>query len=93
MSTAFIGGLILTLKEAEQRRLVKMTDKVIEKNQSVSQPNDPKLLELAWSLQGGIFYYGVRKYVYQTPVHEEKQAMIALAVDTYVRSWPGLNAA
>lgn len=36
MSTALIGGLILTLKEAERRRLVKVTDKVIEKNQEVS---------------------------------------------------------
>lgn len=36
MSTALIGGLILILREAEQRRLVKMTDKVVEKNQAVS---------------------------------------------------------
>ena len=49
----------------------------------------PALLELAWSLQGGIFYYGVRKFVYETPVHTEKREMIAAAVDVYVRSWPG----
>lgn len=54
------------------------------------EPIDPKLLELAWSLQGGIFYYGVRKFVYETPVHEEKRAMIEAAVDVYVRSWPSI---
>jgi AcrR family transcriptional regulator len=60
-----------------------------EKGPPIAHAIDPHLLELAWSLQGGIFYYGVRKFVYQTPVHEEKSAMIAAAVDVYVRSWPG----
>jgi len=46
------------------------------------------LIELAWSLQGGIFYYGVRKFVYETPVHTEKRQMIDAAVDVYVASWP-----
>jgi len=55
----------------------------------VTLENEPRLLELAWSLQGGIFYYGVRKFVYDTPVHEEKRAMIDAAVDVYVRAWPG----
>ena len=29
-------------------------------------------LELAWVLHGGIFYYGVRKYIYESPVLEDK---------------------
>lgn len=60
-----------------------------EKGWEVAGEIPPPLLELAWSLQGGIFYYGVRKYVYGTPVHAEKRAMIAAAVEVYVKSWPG----
>lgn len=92
---AGLKGVTITglyIERVEERIIIPIVREMgAEKNQTVSQPIDPKLLELAWSLQGGIFYYGVRKYVYQTPVHEEKQAMIASAVDIYVRSWPGLN--
>jgi AcrR family transcriptional regulator len=55
---------------------------------ALTPENEPRLLELAWSLQGGIFYYGVRKFVYATPVHEEKRAMIEGAVEVYVKAWP-----
>lgn len=65
-----------------------VTEMCAETGIIVTSENEPRLLELAWSLQGGIFYYGVRKFVYDTPVHEEKRAMIAAAVDVYVRSWP-----
>ncbi len=34
-------------------------------------------LEIAWQLQGGIFYYGVRRYGYRTPVQLSKTEMIA----------------
>lgn len=40
-------------------------------------------LEIAWQLQGGIFYYGVRRYVYGTPVHVSKSRMIANALDVF----------
>lgn len=43
----------------------------------------PEDLEIAWDLQGGIFYYGVRKYVYRSPVHVEKPAMISQALDVF----------
>ena len=29
-------------------------------------------LEMAWVLQSGIFYYGVRKYIFESPVLEDK---------------------
>ena len=32
----------------------------------------PAELELVWLLQGGIFYYGVRKHLYGLPVLENK---------------------
>ena len=44
----------------------------------------PAELELAWVLQGGIFYYGLRRYIYESPVMEEKERVIANAVDVFL---------
>jgi AcrR family transcriptional regulator len=44
----------------------------------------PAELELAWVLQGGIFYYGVRKHVYGWPVLEHKSRFIANALDVFL---------
>jgi AcrR family transcriptional regulator len=89
---AGLKGVAITglyIARVEERIIVPIIREMcIEKGRQLAEPIDPRLLELAWSLQGGIFYYGVRKFVYQTPVHEEKSAMIASAVEVYVRSWP-----
>jgi AcrR family transcriptional regulator len=44
----------------------------------------PQELELAWLLHGGIFYYGVRKYIYGLPVLEDKTQIIANALDVFL---------
>jgi AcrR family transcriptional regulator len=41
-------------------------------------------LEMAWVFHSGIFYYGVRKYIYDLPVLQVKEQMIADAVDTFL---------
>jgi hypothetical protein len=41
-------------------------------------------LELAWVFHGGIFYYGVRKYIYESPVLEDKEHMISDALDAFL---------
>jgi AcrR family transcriptional regulator len=41
-------------------------------------------LEMAWVFHGGIFYYGVRKYIYESPVLEDKEQMISNALDAYL---------
>ena len=41
-------------------------------------------IELAWVFHSGIFYYGVRKYIYESPVLEDKQQMINDALDAYL---------
>jgi AcrR family transcriptional regulator len=41
-------------------------------------------LEMAWVFHGGIFYYGVRKYIYESPVLEDKEQMISDALDLYL---------
>jgi AcrR family transcriptional regulator len=41
-------------------------------------------LELAWVLHGGIFYYGVRKVIFEAPVMEQKSRFIANALDVFL---------
>jgi AcrR family transcriptional regulator len=41
-------------------------------------------LELAWVFHSGIFYYGVRKYIYESPVLEDKERMISDALEAYL---------
>jgi len=41
-------------------------------------------LEMAWVFHSGIFYYGVRKYIYESPVLEDKEQMISDALDAFL---------
>ena len=41
-------------------------------------------LEMAWVFHSGIFYYGVRKYIYELPVLEDKEQMISNALDAFL---------
>jgi hypothetical protein len=41
-------------------------------------------LEMAWVFHSGIFYYGVRKYIYESPVLEDKEQMISGALDVFL---------
>ena len=41
-------------------------------------------LEMAWVFHSGIFYYGVRKYIYESPVLEDKEQMISNALDVFL---------
>jgi AcrR family transcriptional regulator len=41
-------------------------------------------LEMAWVFHSGIFYYGVRKFIYEAPVLESKEQMISDAVDAFL---------
>jgi AcrR family transcriptional regulator len=49
----------------------------------LSRPSPPEL-EMAWVFHSGIFYYGVRKYIYESPVLEDKEQMIGNAVDAFL---------
>jgi hypothetical protein len=44
-------------------------------------------LELAWVFHGGIFYYGVRKYIYQSPALEDKEQMINDALEAFLAGY------
>jgi AcrR family transcriptional regulator len=45
---------------------------------------EPAELELAWHLHSGIFYYGVRKHIYGLTVLENKDRVIANALDVFL---------
>ena len=47
------------------------------------KPTAPEL-EMAWVLQSGIFYYGVRKYIFESPVLEDKRQVISDALDVFL---------
>lgn len=48
-------------------------------------------LELAWVFHGGIFYYGVRKYIYEAPVLEDKVQMIGDALDIFLAGFERIS--
>jgi AcrR family transcriptional regulator len=50
------------------------------------KPAAPEL-EMAWVFHSGIFYYGVRKYIYESPVLEDKEQMIRNAVDAFLAGY------
>jgi AcrR family transcriptional regulator len=48
-------------------------------------------IELAWVFHGGIFYYGVRKYIYESPVLEDKGQMISEALDVFLAGFERIS--
>src|SRR5215469_12335550 len=44
-------------------------------------------VEMAWVFHSGIFYYGVRKYIYESPVLEDKEQMIRDALDAFLAGY------
>jgi AcrR family transcriptional regulator len=44
-------------------------------------------IELAWVFHSGIFYYGVRKYIYESPVLEDQDQMIRDALDAFLAGY------
>lgn len=50
------------------------------------KPTAPEI-EMAWVFHSGIFYYGVRKYIYEAPVLADKEQMIRNAVDAFLAGY------
>jgi len=51
-----------------------------------SKPTAPEL-ELSWVFHSGIFYYGVRKHIYESPVLEDQEQMIRDALDAFLAGY------
>src|SRR5437879_1442371 len=47
-------------------------------------------LELACVFHGVIFYYGVRKFIYDSPALEDKEQMISDALDAFLAGYAGV---
>jgi AcrR family transcriptional regulator len=50
-------------------------------------------LELAWVFHAGIFYYGVRKYIYESQVLDDKEQMISDALEVFLAGFNRVSAA
>ncbi len=57
-------------------------------------PREPMAaeIELAWLLHGGIFYHGVRRHVFGSPVLEDREMMVRNAIDLYLAGATNLMA-
>lgn len=53
-------------------------------------PITPAEIEAVWTLHGGVFYYGVRRYVYEVPVASDFAEVAARATDTFLRGMPAM---
>lgn len=53
----------------------------------------PEELEVLWQLHGGIFYYGVRRFIYGAGTHVDTQRMLEGAVEVYLATGRQLFAA
>lgn len=51
-------------------------------------PISPDELEIVWCMHSGIFYYGIRKFIYRIKVHQDPSQVIALAVDETLEVTP-----
>ncbi len=51
-------------------------------------PITPGELDLYWIFHGGIFYYGIRREVFRTPVHLDLDAFIVASVDGMLHGLP-----
>jgi hypothetical protein len=50
-------------------------------------PTDAQI-EFVWTIHGGIFYYGVRKLIYESNVSDDKATVIATAVEALLSVLP-----
>ena len=78
----FFGRYVGTVRDKILTRIIK--EWRFEVGLSVQSKPTATELELAWVFHGGIFYYGVRKFIYESPVLEDKEKMIADAIDTFL---------
>ncbi len=68
-----------------EERILKRIIREFHREMGLKVPVDvaPEDLETAWTLQGGIFYYGVRKYVYGSPMHTSAEVVISQSLDVF----------
>ena len=53
-------------------------------------PLTPQEREATWVLHGGLFYYGVRRFIYQVEISQDTAQTVASAVTMYLGGMPDL---
>ena len=53
-------------------------------------PITAREIEAVWTLHGGIFYYGLRRHVYEVPVADSFENAAIGAIDTFLRGMPAM---
>ncbi|HTH96457.1 MAG TPA: TetR/AcrR family transcriptional regulator [Stellaceae bacterium] len=76
------------IRLVEERILSRIiTEFWLEQDRQAPETVGAEDMEAAWILQGGIFYFGVRRFVYDVPTYTDKDAMIANAVDMFLAGY------
>jgi len=58
------------------------------RNIVLTKDNEQHYFEIAWGLQGSIFYYGVRRHAYGLTPQIDKNMLISDLVGIFTRAWP-----
>lgn len=64
---------------------------IAEARHEAGLPNAPATdsqIEFVWTMHGGIFYYGVRKLIYESNVSDDKATVIATAIEALLAVLP-----
>lgn len=77
-----------------EQRLLSPVIREFYVEQGLAPPDtlDERDLEIAWDLQSGIFYYGVRKYIYHARTFLPKNEMISCALDLFFGGYTAILA-
>ena len=77
------------IKLVEERVIRRIATEICSaRDIKLTKGTEDRYIEIAWSLQGSIFYYGVRKYAYDLSPRAEKNVLIRDTVAIYCAGWP-----
>jgi len=88
--------------EALNRRYIKLVEKELltpiclelrhHCDQDSNKPVDQEELDHIWVLHGGLFYYAIRKHIYNSTVSDDFPAVVAHAVETTLAGTKAITA-
>ena len=81
-----LAGAELNRRYLDHLRLLVLEPILAQIRSQATTRREPDF-EDVWNLHGGIVYIGIRKYVYQMPMVEHDTAIIARAVDRFLRDF------
>lgn len=61
-----------------------------ERGYAEKEPSEEEI-EFAWTIHGGVFYYGVRMLIYKASVHNDKTFVIEMSVDCLLNQFDAVH--